>query len=467
MSGTAQTRLLPSGRYDLGLILCEESIVYNCFSFEIESSLKVTLMMLNNFFKTLTLLVLLSWCNSPVAMATSDDVHPCDDVAAHIQDKQRWGKGISDEEVAPALAISRCAAAVKEYPETARFQFQLGRAFWIAQRYREAIAPLTAAATGGHAAAYAYLGEAYKNGLGGVLQDNNRAMKYYQLAAESGFKTAEDVLTTLQKEAKQSTFSSEGFQEPGIIQGLYTGDFALFPSGYDQWFLDVYLLTFSEWFNDDVKFADKNSDNVSSCVLLYDPELKQILANKVVADHPLYGRSGSSDPAQQGFGVIKEMFSQVLKAREPGGFQDMANKNKIDGGMALQTLKRKAAKDALYLANTYGCDGKIVKQIYRNIKPYASNTSSFAVVSNPRLTQDLTQGCQSYFQDSEKCTCLVNAILKSSVPEDEQELLAAGFTKKRLDRIQTKYARFNQNIRSCSLNLGVHVTDPQSSRSRK
>ncbi len=422
-------------------------------------------MRLNQFFKNVTLLLLLSWPSSPMAMAASDDVHPCDDVAAHNQDRQRWGKGISDEDLAPALAISRCAAAVKEYPETARFQFQLGRAFWIAKRYREAIAPLTAGATGGHAAAYAYLGEAYKNGLGGVPQDNDRAMKYYQLAAQSGFKTAEDALATLQKEAKQSTFSSEGFQEPGIMQGLYTGDFSLFPSGYDQWFVDVYLLTFSEWFNDDVKFADKNSDNVSSCVLLYDPELKQILANKVVADHPMYGGSGSSDPAQQGAGFIKEIFSQMLKARQPGGFQDMANKNKFDGGMALQTLKRKASKDALYLANTYGCDGKIVKQVYKNIKPYASNTASYAVATNPRLAQDLAQGCQGYFQNSEKCNCLVNAILKSSVPEDEQELLAAGFTKKRLDRIQTKYDRFNQNVRSCSLNLGVHVTDSQSSRS--
>lgn len=424
-------------------------------------------MRLNHFFKSVSLLVLLWWINLPLAIAAPDEVHPCDEVAAHNQDRQRWGKGISDEELAPPLAISRCAAAVKEYPETARFQFQLGRAFWIAHQYRDAIAPLTAAATGGHVAAFLYLGEAYKNGLGGVPQDNNRAIKYYQLAAENGFRTAEEALATLQKEAKQSTFSSEGFQEPGIIQGLYTGDFALFPAEYDQWFLDVYLLTFSEWFNDDVKFADKNSDNVSSCALLYDPELKQILANKVVADHPLYGRSGSSDPAQQGFGVIKEMFSQVLKAREPGGFQDMANKNKFDGGMALQTLKRKASKDALSLANTYGCDGKIVRQVYRNIKPYALNTASFAVITNPRLTQDLAQGCQGYLQDREKCTCLVNAILKSSVPEDEQELLAAGFTKKRLDRIQTKYARFSQNVRSCSLHLGVHVIDSPSPRNGK
>ena len=411
------------------------------------------------FFKTLILVMFFSWSSSPVALAKSDDVHPCDDVAAHNQDKQRWGRGISDEDLAPALAISRCSAAVKEHPETSRFHFQLGRALWVAQRYREAMDHLKKAAAGGHSAAFAYLGAAYKNGLGGVPQDNDRAMKFYAAAAEGGFNIAEEALATLQQEAKQGTFSSEGFQEPGIVQGLYTGDFSLFPSEYEQWFLDVYLLSFSEWFNDEVKFADKNSENVSSCALLYDPGLKQILANRVMADHPLYG-GGPSDPARRGFGVLEETLKMMLQMRQPGGTESMLNDNKIDGGMKLQTLKAKAVKDALFLANTYGCQNKIAKQVYKNIRPYALNEVSYAVVTNPRLTQDLTQGCHDYVRDTsnssrkeERCSCAVNAILKSNIPEDEQELLAASFTKKRLDRIQNKYSRFSQNISSCRMNF--------------
>lgn len=421
---------------------------------------EVTTMKFMIFLKALILVVFLSWSNSPFAMAKSEDVHPCDEVAAHIQDKQRWGKGISDEELAPALAISRCSAAVKEYPDISRFHFQLGRALWVAQRHREAMDHLTKAAAGGHSAAFAYLGEAYKNGLGGAKQDNDRAMKSYKVAADGGFNIAEEALATLQKEAQQDTFSSEGFQEPGFIRGLYTGDFALFPSEYEQWFIDVYLLSFNEWFNDDVKFPDKSSDNVSSCALLYDPGLKQILVNRIMADHPLYG-GASADPAQRGYGVLAETFKMMLQMRQPGGTESMLNDNKIDGGMKLQTLKAKAVRDALYLANTYGCQNKITKQVYRNIKPYALNGISYAVVSNPRLTQDLTQGCHDYVRGNsnkdsrkeEKCSCAVNAILKSNISEDEQELLAASFTKKRLERIQNKYSRFTQNIRSCSMNF--------------
>lgn len=410
-----------------------------------------------SYWKILVLAAFLVVLNPLLSLADYQDVHPCDKVAAHPQDKQRWGEGVDDKSVAPALAISRCTAAVKEHPSTARFHFQLGRALWIAQRYKEAVSHLSQAGEMNYAAAFAYLGDAYRDGIGGVRTDQARSIKFYQAAADGGFEDARGMLSAALGEAKQNTFTTEGFLEPEIVEGLYTGDFSLFPAKYEKWFIDSYLNEFSNAFSGEVKFADIRSENQSACGLLYDPEIPQIAVNRLLHDHPSF--RGSNDPMVQGANIWGEFFKTMLEMQKPGGALAAMNNNKLDGGMALQTLKKKAQRDALNVISAYGCDSSVAKQVYGNIKPYLLGKVSRAPITNPQLTESLTRGCYDFSRQSggneadrqKNCTCATNAILKSGIPEDEQELLSASFTQKRLSRLQNKYPRLSENMSSCSM----------------
>ncbi|MDJ0709217.1 MAG: hypothetical protein QNJ14_02450 [Woeseiaceae bacterium] len=61
------------------------------------------------------------------AVAAATDVHECDLQAAHPSDPDHVGPGRSGAEVLLQKAIPACRAAVKAYPDVARFHYQLGR----------------------------------------------------------------------------------------------------------------------------------------------------------------------------------------------------------------------------------------------------------------------------------------------------------------------------------------------------
>ncbi len=389
--------------------------------------------------------------------SASQKPHECDNLAAHVNDKQKWANGVTDEELAPPLAIQVCTQAIKESPNTPRFHFQLGRALWVAKRYEDAIGPLMKAAEMDHFAAYAYLGDAYQDGLGGLSVDKNSAKEFYQAAAEGGFDPAEEVVSSLDEEEEKQTFSRTGFQEPGIIEALYTGDFSKFPTNHSKFTIDIYLKDLHGFFDQEYSMLqDHLMQDPAACGLLFDPGLDQALINKAMfQNNPVWGNE--KDPMKQGFKAMGSMLGQVKKMYEPGGMQSLMNDNMMGGGLNLQTVKNKAHKDARILASRYGCEGDVTIQIYKNIRPYVFNLASFAPITNKRLAEDLTEGCSSYAGSSgssgngDSCSCALNVILRSSITEDEQELLAASFSSRRMNRMKQKYPEFGQKITRCGI----------------
>jgi hypothetical protein len=64
--------------------------------------------------------------------AFAGEMHSCDVEAAHPSDPDHVGEGKSSDAVVTHRAIPACREAVREFPEEARFHYQLGRAivYW-------------------------------------------------------------------------------------------------------------------------------------------------------------------------------------------------------------------------------------------------------------------------------------------------------------------------------------------------
>jgi TPR repeat protein len=117
-------------------------------------------------------------------------VHLCDKLAAHPSEHTRVTIGKIFDKIDADAAITACVDAVKSYPDVARFQFQLGRAYdkkgqsvTGVQWYREG-------AKQGHTIAQYNIGIAYTFGTG-VEQNYTEGVYWFRQSAEQGFSLAQ------------------------------------------------------------------------------------------------------------------------------------------------------------------------------------------------------------------------------------------------------------------------------------
>lgn len=190
-------------------------------------------------------LLVLSGCLSPGELS---DVHKCDEFAAHPEDPEKWADGVADDDILPGPAVKLCSQAVAEHPGTARFHFQLGRALWAAGKIEEGVEAFFEAQEMEYAPAYAYLGDAYQEGLVPDEEaDPEFAQELYALAVERGFEPAEAMLdgdyafasddgdggggggrgaTGGAKRAGLRLPNPDFFKHPDWLVALHDGDFA-------------------------------------------------------------------------------------------------------------------------------------------------------------------------------------------------------------------------------------------------
>ena len=79
---------------------------------------------------------LLLWNTS--AVAQEGPVTDCDTYAASDQDPHSKSTGIPLDKINSDLAVPVCEAAVKQYPDSTRLIYQLGRAYWKADDFAAA-----------------------------------------------------------------------------------------------------------------------------------------------------------------------------------------------------------------------------------------------------------------------------------------------------------------------------------------
>jgi Sel1 repeat len=124
--------------------------------------------------------------------AFAEDAPPtdCDTYAASNLDPQKKGAGVTFDEVDPAKAIPACLDALSQYPNTPRFQFQLGRPYQRSGDDQQAVTWTRKAAEQGFALAERNLGVSYVKGRG-VPKDAVQAVAWFRKAAEQGVGLAE------------------------------------------------------------------------------------------------------------------------------------------------------------------------------------------------------------------------------------------------------------------------------------
>ncbi len=425
------------------------------------------------------------------------EVHDCDQHAAHPSDPHRWAGGVKDNEIIPGPAVTFCRRAVDEHPQTPRFAFQLGRALWAANRIDEGTELFLALTEQfAYGPAYYYLAHVFVSGLGSVEADEERGKALYQTAAEKGFAPASQALRAL-AEANDTTrvdtlaassgttapsapierlsaprsavdhqdisFEPDQYTQPSMVRALYSGDLAgLEPQGVGQTnyaglsSAHIYLASFHNQFGGTVNLQDQ------SCVTLYDPSVTRTLDAKVarlITGGPGLDLESSLDQAgRRGW----EMMGDLLMDLHRGGLDAL-----VSTEQNLLELGEQGGIDAARLIARHGCQSEVAKRIYANIRAYALGQPP---VLSPQeqerqqsilnreaeeaererqqsLRTDAAASCFSQWQEEPMCQCIVAALDHLKITEGEWRMIGNEFTS--VVSLVRRYEGLREDLGSC------------------
>ena len=128
--------------------------------------------------------------SNAVAQETATD---CDKYAASETDPNAKAPAVAFDKIDPARAIQSCNAAVRQFPNSARLQFQFGRAYQKGNNVSLALEYYRKAAAQNYAPAQNSIGHMYADGQG-VPADDKEAISWYRKAAEQGLAAAQNNL---------------------------------------------------------------------------------------------------------------------------------------------------------------------------------------------------------------------------------------------------------------------------------
>ena len=297
-----------------------------------------------------------------------DKIHKCDELAADPHDVKKWAAGVASDQLASGAAIKYCRDAVKSYPGTVRFHFQLGRAYFVAGEYDKAIEYLKTAGQYNYAPAVAYLGDFYQYGIGGLPQDETIAWQYYVAAAEEGYLPAAELLEQLEAESGQYVFDPSGYARPDILTKLYEGRFKELEKTRYQ--VLIYVSTLHGFFSENYNFHDP------SCILVYQPKLNIYVheEQKRIMYEVIAWFNGTPLPtngySHEFKSVIEEIKHKVKSQFQSGQSGQIPLLNVMwlfsELSIRLGVYKKSAEIDAVRLTHDYGCQSEILKRIYDN-----------------------------------------------------------------------------------------------------
>ena len=355
--------------------------------------------------------------------AEYQEIHRCDEVAAHPDDIQKWSTGVEERDLAPPLAIKHCSQAVSEHPDTARFHFQLGRALLKARHFDLAFDALKRAAEFDSAAAFAYLGDMYQFGLA-VDVDTEQARELYEIALDDGFEPALAALEAMSGETESDSVEDADFsrfEREDIMHALYAGQFgSLEPKRY---LVLNYLVGVNEFFIDQSLYIEPE------CALLAEAKFSIDAANAALQ--------------AVGAGTVANPNAQNILELLQSGLQDLSQ-----GGQGLKQAaiereihKRQGIHDGKRLALEYTCTHPLTTTVYENAKrfvrkqapvsrdkenevsdkaPAAEPAEQMATKSSMEVsTHHVHASCaRATSDDLEWCNCLIWSLGETFSPAD-------------------------------------------------
>jgi len=268
------------------------------------------------------------------------EVHQIDKLAAHPSDPNRMSKGVAMEQIIPRPAIATGEQAIKDYPATPRFHYQLGRAYSAGGQKQKAILCFEKAAEMGYGMAFYNLGTAYGNG-DGVTRNPKKSEHYLKKAITQGIEIAKAQL-------QYFVFNPEGFSNPKYFEALYKGEVA--------------------------KLRVNRSEMATQMAYFTSPFMK----SKEL--RPPISQSAAMKLAQHASAnVMGGLLGDLVRSRNRNpsrGREDAAIKGYQEGQqMSLKLMMRESTgrKDAQLFFDRYGVDSPVAKQLFKNIETYANN----------------------------------------------------------------------------------------------
>jgi hypothetical protein len=122
---------------------------------------------------------------APITINVAVSVNECDTLAAEPLDVQAVSKGVLPNDIDIPRALEACKAAVSQYPDVARFNFQYARALYANGDFEAALNQLNASYEAGHVRAGELLGRLYQLGAA-VERDPARAIPLFEAGAQKG-----------------------------------------------------------------------------------------------------------------------------------------------------------------------------------------------------------------------------------------------------------------------------------------
>lgn len=289
-------------------------------------------------------------CNSTVSHdagavnSAADNPNDCDTNASHPNDTMRFAPGKTDEEVVGVLALRACTEAVRKFPREARFHFQLGRALMALRRAEEAAKEFEIAASMNYGPAKYYQAQA--------LLDS-----YFEGGPESDYEQAVQILTAVketfepaEKRYDEVVFSSDGFQNPRIIEALYLGDVERLNRA--RILVAFYAQGMQEFFS--IEFHPVGNECPA---ILIDSSINYDLDSAVVGDP-------RDNLERWGYDLL------FLGAKWAGKiFLDPTYKG--DPEKWREYYKLLGKRDAYFMANKFGCQSPIARKIYDGLVQFA------------------------------------------------------------------------------------------------
>ena len=298
----------------------------------------------------------------PSIVHAADGHAPCDFLAAHPDDEFAVADGIPDGDIDTVDAIPQCLEAINEAPETGRFAFQLGRAYWQDDQNDAAVAQFERAALElDHPAAYAYLGIAYEYGYVTGAPEVDFARSLYEIAIDLGFTPAQTLMDALSDAAPRTSGDTRDvpdfalFKQPQILESLYLEDYEKLNEQAVS--VVLYLKGMYTYFQQEMTYEDM------SCAHLHDTRLiKKILRNLLGSNS--VGLSGN----------VENIASRLLEKIASGNVNDLPNA--LLGLLDVGILQNEGNRDARKLALDFQCTSDEVRSLYKHAQYFILNEVS-------------------------------------------------------------------------------------------